>query len=47
MGDNALLDVTGAVAPGYPAKPGWDPASGWGSPNLVELPQHVFELLEH
>jgi subtilase family serine protease len=47
LGNNALLDVSGAVAPGYPAKPGWDPASGWGSPNLVELPQHGFELLEH
>jgi subtilase family serine protease len=47
VGNNALLDVPGAVAPGYSATPGWDPASGWGSPNLVELPKHAFELLEH
>ncbi len=47
VGNNALLDVPGAVAPGYSATPGWDPASGWGTPNLVELPYHAFELLEH
>ena len=47
VGNNALLDVPGAVAPGYSATPGWDPASGWGSPNLVELPYHASELLEH
>jgi hypothetical protein len=47
VGNNALVDVPGAVAPGYSAAPGWDPASGWGSPNLVELPYHAFELLEH
>ena len=46
-GKNALIGVPGAVAPGYSAGPGWDPASGWGTPNLVELPQHAFELLEH
>jgi subtilase family serine protease len=46
-GNNALLEVPGAVAPGYSATQGWDPASGWGTPNLVELPEHVFELLEH
>ena len=46
-GNNALLDVAGAVAPGYSATRGWDLASGWGSPNLVELPKHAFELLEH
>lgn len=45
--NNALLDVRGAVAPGYSATPGWDPASGWGTPNLIELPKHMFELLEH
>ena len=47
VGNNALLDVAGAVAPGYSATPGWDLASGWGSPNLVELPYQRFELLEH
>jgi subtilase family serine protease len=47
VGNNALLDVPGAVAPGYSARPGWDPASGWGTPNLVELPKHAFELLEY
>jgi subtilase family serine protease len=47
VGNNALLDVPGAVAPGYSATRGWDLASGWGTPNLVELPKHAFELLEH
>jgi subtilase family serine protease len=47
VGNNALLDVPGAVAPGYSATPGWDPASGLGTPNLVELPKHMLELLEH
>ena len=46
-GNNALLGVPGAVAPGYAATPGWDPASGWGSPNLSALPFHAFELTEH
>ena len=43
----SLLDVPGAVAPGYSAARGWDSASGWGTPNLEELPFHAFELLEH
>jgi subtilase family serine protease len=47
VGNNELLQVPGAVAPGYSATSGWDPASGWGSPNLVELPKHAFELLDH
>jgi subtilase family serine protease len=47
VGNNALLEVPGAVAPGYSATRGWDLASGWGTPNLVELPKHAFELLEH
>jgi subtilase family serine protease len=37
VGNNALQDVTGA-APGYSATAGWDPASGWGTPNLADLP---------
>jgi subtilase family serine protease len=47
VGNNALLDVPGATAPGYSATRGWDPASGWGTPNLVELPYRWFELLDH
>lgn len=47
VGNNALLDVPGAVAPGYSAAPGWDPASGWGTPNFVRLPFDSCELLEH
>jgi len=47
VGNNALVDVPGAVAPGYSATRGWDLASGWGTPNLVELPYQPFELLEH
>jgi len=46
-GDNQLRFVTGAVAPGYFATPGWDPASGWGTPNFVELLEHANVLLEH
>jgi len=47
VGNNALLDVPGAVAPGYSATPGWDLASGWGTPNFSRLPYQPFELLEH
>jgi subtilase family serine protease len=46
-GNNALLDVPGATAPGYYATRGWDLASGWGTPNLVELPYRLLELLEY
>jgi subtilase family serine protease len=46
-GDNQLRFVPGAVAPGYLATHGWDPASGWGTPNLVELPGHAFALLDY
>ena len=46
-GNNGLQDVPGATAPGYYATPGWDLASGWGTPNLVELPYRLFELLEY
>jgi len=37
-GNNALVNTPGASAPGYAATPGWDPATGWGSPNLTSLP---------
>jgi subtilase family serine protease len=47
VGNNALLDVAGAVAPGYSATPGWDLASGWGTPNFFRLPFESCELLEH
>jgi subtilase family serine protease len=47
VGNNALLDVPGAVAPGYSAAPGWDPASGWGSPNFARLPFDSCELLDY
>jgi subtilase family serine protease len=47
VGNNGLLDVPGAVAPGYSATRGWDPASGWGTPNFVKLPFGSCELLEH
>jgi subtilase family serine protease len=31
-GDNSVLGPTG-IAPGDTAKPGWDPVTGWGSPD--------------
>ena len=47
VGNNALLDVPGAVAPGYSATPGWDLATGWGSPNFVALPGGEFSMLNY
>lgn len=47
VGNNALLGVPGAVAPGYSATPGWDLASGWGTPNFAKLPFDTCELLEY
>jgi len=47
VGNNGLIDVPGAVAPGYSATPGWDLASGWGTPNFVALPAQEFLLLNH
>lgn len=35
QGSNAYGGV-----PGYSATRGWDPASGWGTPNLILLPKH-------
>lgn len=46
-GNNALLDVPGATAPGYSATPGWDLASGWGTPNLAALPYRYPELFDY
>jgi subtilase family serine protease len=43
VGNNGFLDDV----PGYSATRGWDPASGWGTPNLVEFPGRLIELLEH
>jgi subtilase family serine protease len=41
-GDNSVLWPTG-VFTGYNAGPGWDPVTGWGSPNA----QHLVPLLAH
>ena len=35
-GDNSVLCPTG-VFTGYQAGPGWDPVTGWGSPNAQDL----------
>ncbi len=40
-GGNSLNNV-----PGYYAAPGWDPATGWGTPNLVEVLKERFDLLQ-
>jgi subtilase family serine protease len=42
VGDNSQLTNTPPV-PGYSATPGWDPATGWGSP-IVE---NLFQTLKH
>jgi subtilase family serine protease len=47
VGNNALLDVAGAIAPGYSATVGWDPASGWGTPNFAALPYQGLELFDY
>jgi subtilase family serine protease len=41
-GDNSVLWPAG-VFTGYQAGPGWDPVTGWGSPNA----QHLVPLLAH
>jgi subtilase family serine protease len=43
VGNNAWLPGV----PGYSAIPGWDLASGWGTPNLAEIPYQPLILLEH
>jgi subtilase family serine protease len=35
-GDNAVFWPTGLFT-GYTAAPGWDPVTGWGSPNVHTL----------
>jgi hypothetical protein len=35
-GDNSVLWPTGVFV-GYEAGPGWDPVTGWGSPNAHVL----------
>ncbi|CAJ1454575.1 unnamed protein product [Effrenium voratum] len=42
-GTNLLLptDLLTDCAEGFPAKPGWDAASGLGSPNFYEMLQHM------
>jgi subtilase family serine protease len=41
-GDNSVLWPTG-VFTGYTAGPGWDPVTGWGSPNA----QYLVPVLAH
>jgi subtilase family serine protease len=41
-GDNSVLSPTGVIV-GYNAGPGWDPVTGWGSPNA----QYLVPLLAH
>lgn len=41
VGNNALNGV-----PGFSATKGWDPASGWGTPNLINILRLPFELLD-
>ncbi len=40
-GYNGLNNVLG-----YAAGPGWDPATGWGTPNLTDVPKESFDLLK-
>lgn len=40
LGGNSLNNV-----PGYYAGPGWDPASGWGTPKLSEVLRQQFDLV--
>jgi len=36
-GNNTLVSPTGVTVTGYQAGPGWDPVTGWGSPNAQVL----------
>lgn len=42
IGNNAFVPGV----PGYSATRGWDPASGWGTPNLVDVPYRPLVLLD-
>ena len=53
FGSKVFRDITGAPGPidnaldgvkGYPAKPGWDACTGWGSPNGVALLEEFKKL---
>jgi hypothetical protein len=35
-GDNSVVEVPRLIT-GYQASPGWDPVTGWGSPNAQVL----------
>jgi len=37
VGTNAIGRGTGPIAYGYPCAPGWDPATGLGTPNFAKL----------
>jgi subtilase family serine protease len=37
QGNNAVTLPSGKNLDGYPARPGWDPVTGWGSPNAQVL----------
>jgi tripeptidyl-peptidase-1 len=37
VGTNAIGRSTGPIAYGYPCAPGWDPATGLGTPNFAKL----------
>ena len=41
-GDNSVVTATGVLT-GYNAGPGWDPVTGWGSPDA----QYLVPLLAH
>jgi subtilase family serine protease len=41
-GDNSMLWSTGVIV-GYNAGPGWDPVTGWGSPDA----RYLVPLLAH
>jgi subtilase family serine protease len=43
VGNNAFIPGV----PGYSATPGWDLASGWGTPDLAEIPYRILELLDY
>jgi kumamolisin len=44
VGGNAYFDVTSGDNLYYPATPGWDFATGLGTPNLAKFDQTVFMM---